>query len=71
MRVATTDPDFMRQSFESLYGEAVEGEVGRHIDNLMPPDPKWLFLSIAGIRRVDQPAIHPFPEHAVIGHHGG
>lgn len=46
-----TDPDFMRQSFESLYGEAVEGEAGRHLDNLMPPDPKgyiYQLLAFAG-----------------------
>ena len=35
-----TDPDFMRDSFSTLYGDAVDGEVGRHIDNLLPPDPK-------------------------------
>ena len=35
-----TDPEFMRESFTTLYGDAVEGEVGRHIDNLLPPDPK-------------------------------
>lgn len=35
-----SDPDFMRKSFEPLYGEAVDGEAGNHIDNLLPPDPK-------------------------------
>ncbi|NCO21755.1 MAG: alpha/beta fold hydrolase, partial [Rhodobacterales bacterium] len=35
-----TDPDFMRESFSTLYGDAVDGEVGRHIDNLLPPDPR-------------------------------
>ena len=35
-----SDPEFMRKSFESLYGEAVDGESGSHIDNLLPPDPK-------------------------------
>lgn len=35
-----SDPDFMRESFETLYGDAVEGEAGRHINNLMAPDPK-------------------------------
>jgi poly(3-hydroxyalkanoate) depolymerase len=35
-----SDPEFMRKSFESLYGEAVDGEAGSHIDNLLPPDPK-------------------------------
>ncbi|MCA8904101.1 MAG: alpha/beta fold hydrolase [Hyphomonas sp.] len=35
-----SDPDFMRDSFTTLYGDAVDGEAGRHIDNLLPPDPK-------------------------------
>ncbi len=35
-----SDPEFMRDSFSTLYGDAVDGEVGRHIDNLMAPDPK-------------------------------
>lgn len=35
-----TDPEFMRESFTTLYGDAVDGEAGRHIDSLLPPDPK-------------------------------
>lgn len=41
-----TDPDFMRESFSSLYGDAVDGEVGRHIDNLLPPDPRGYFYQL-------------------------
>jgi poly(3-hydroxyalkanoate) depolymerase len=41
-----TDPDFMRESFSTLYGDAVDGEVGRHIDNLLPPDPRGYFYQL-------------------------
>ena len=41
-----TDPDFMRDSFSTLYGDAVSGEVGQHIDNLLPPDPKGYFYQL-------------------------
>lgn len=41
-----SDPDFMRRSFESLYGEAVDEEGGHHIDNLLPPDPKGYFYQL-------------------------
>ena len=41
-----TDPDFMRDSFTTLYGDAVDGEVGRHINNLLPPDPKGYFYQL-------------------------
>ncbi|MCA8902533.1 MAG: alpha/beta fold hydrolase [Hyphomonas sp.] len=35
-----SDPEFMRDSFSTLYGDAVDGEAGRHIDSLLPPDPR-------------------------------
>ena len=41
-----TDPDFMRESFSTLYGDAVDGEVGQHINNLLPPDPKGYFYQL-------------------------
>jgi len=41
-----TDPDFMRDSFTTLYGDAVDGEVGRHINSLLPPDPKGYFYQL-------------------------
>lgn len=33
------DPNFMRDNFSTLYGDLAEGNAGRHMDNLMPPDP--------------------------------
>ncbi|WP_375210300.1 alpha/beta fold hydrolase [Hyphomonas jannaschiana] len=45
-----TDPDFMRESFSTLYGDAVDGEIGRHIDSLLPPDPRgYLYQLLAFI----------------------
>ena len=61
-----SDPEFMRKSFESLYGEAVEGEAGNHIDSLLPPDPKgyvYQLLAFMGwsslpfIRMLNMPAL--------------
>ena len=61
-----TDPEFMRESFSTLYGDAVEGEAGRHIDNLLPPDPKgyvYQLLAFVGwsslpfIRLMKMPAL--------------
>ncbi|MEL7042596.1 MAG: alpha/beta fold hydrolase [Pseudomonadota bacterium] len=34
-----TDPGFMRENFQRLYGEAADEGAGRHIDNLKPPAP--------------------------------
>ena len=61
-----TDPDFMRNSFEALYGEAVDEEAGRHINSLLPPDPKgyaYQLLAFVGwtslpfIRFLSMPAL--------------
>ena len=41
-----SDPDFMRDSFATLYGDSVDGEVGKHVDNLLPPDPKGYFYQL-------------------------
>ena len=35
-----TDPNFMRDNFATLYGDAADEAAGGHIDNLMSPDPK-------------------------------
>ena len=35
-----SDPEFMKDSFSALYGEAVDDAAGRHIDYLLAPDPK-------------------------------
>ncbi|MEP1142953.1 MAG: alpha/beta fold hydrolase [Henriciella sp.] len=34
-----TDPDYMRENFQRLYGEAADEGAGEHIDNLRPPAP--------------------------------
>ncbi|MEL7539910.1 MAG: alpha/beta fold hydrolase [Pseudomonadota bacterium] len=34
-----TDPDYMRENFQRLYGEAADEGAGQHIDNLKPPAP--------------------------------
>lgn len=34
-----TDPDYMRENFQRLYGEAADEGAGQHIENLKPPAP--------------------------------
>ena len=34
-----TDPDYMRENFQKLYGEAADEGAGQHIENLRPPAP--------------------------------
>jgi poly(3-hydroxyalkanoate) depolymerase len=34
-----TDPDYMRENFQRLYGEAADEGAGQHIENLRPPAP--------------------------------
>ncbi|MEM8617574.1 MAG: alpha/beta fold hydrolase, partial [Pseudomonadota bacterium] len=34
-----TDPDYMRENFQRLYGEAADDGAGQHIENLRPPAP--------------------------------
>ncbi len=34
-----TDPDYMRDNFQKLYGEAADEGAGQHIENLKPPGP--------------------------------
>jgi poly(3-hydroxyalkanoate) depolymerase len=46
-----TDPDFMRENFATLYGDMADDSAGRHIDGLLPPDPKgylYQLLAFAG-----------------------
>lgn len=46
-----TDPEFMRENFAKLYGDLADESAGRHIDSLMPPDPKgyiYQLLAFAG-----------------------
>ncbi|AXE64434.1 poly(3-hydroxyalkanoate) depolymerase [Hyphomonas sp. CACIAM 19H1] len=46
-----SDPEFMRENFAKLYGDAADGAAGGHIDSLMPPDPKgylYQMLAFAG-----------------------
>lgn len=46
-----TDPGFMRENFATLYGEMADGSASRHIDGLLPPDPKgyiYQLLAFAG-----------------------
>ncbi|HAY07227.1 MAG TPA: alpha/beta fold hydrolase [Hyphomonas sp.] len=46
-----TDPEFMRQNFATLYGDMADDSAGRHIDGLLPPDPKgyiYQLLAFAG-----------------------
>ncbi|MFN4024752.1 MAG: alpha/beta fold hydrolase [Hyphomonas sp.] len=61
-----TDPDFMRENFAKLYGDLADDSAGRHIDNLLPPDPKgyiYQLLAFAGwsslpfIRFLKMPAL--------------
>ena len=61
-----TDPDFMRENFAKLYGDLADESAGRHIDNLLPPDPKgyiYQLLAFAGwsslpfIRFLKMPAL--------------
>lgn len=61
-----SDPEFMRENFAKLYGDAADDSAGGHIDNLMPPDPKgYIFqlLAFAGwsslpfIRFLKMPAL--------------
>lgn len=61
-----TDPDFMRENFVKLYGDAADESAGHHIDNLLPPDPKgyiYQLLAFAGwsslpfIRFLKMPAL--------------
>lgn len=61
-----TDPDFMRENFAKLYGDAADESAGHHIDNLLPPDPKgyiYQLLAFAGwsslpfIRFLKMPAL--------------
>jgi poly(3-hydroxyalkanoate) depolymerase len=46
-----TDPEFMRENFATLYGDMADESAGRHIDGLLPPDPKgyiYQLLAFAG-----------------------
>lgn len=46
-----TDPEFMRENFATLYGDMADDSAGRHIDGLLPPDPKgylYQLLAFAG-----------------------
>jgi len=46
-----TDPEFMRENFAKLYGDAADESAGHHIDSLMSPDPKgyiYQLLAFAG-----------------------
>lgn len=46
-----TDPEFMRENFAKLYGDAADDSAGRHVDGLLPPDPKgyiYQLLAFAG-----------------------
>lgn len=45
------DPEFMRENFAKLYGDLADESAGRHIESLMPPDPKgyiYQLLAFAG-----------------------
>lgn len=61
-----SDPEFMRENFAKLYGDAADESAGGHIDSLMPPDPKgyiYQLLAFAGwsslpfIRFLKMPAL--------------
>ena len=42
------DPEFMRENFAKLYGDAADESAGNHIDGLRPPDPKgYIFQLLA------------------------
>lgn len=46
-----SDPEFMRENFAKLYGDAADEAADGHIDSLMPPDPKgyiYQLLAFAG-----------------------
>lgn len=46
-----TDPEFMRENFAKLYGDAADESAGNHVDGLLPPDPKgyiYQLLAFAG-----------------------
>jgi pimeloyl-ACP methyl ester carboxylesterase len=46
-----SDPEFMRENFAKLYGDAADESAGSHIDGLLPPDPKgyiYQLLAFAG-----------------------
>ncbi|MFN4184684.1 MAG: alpha/beta fold hydrolase [Hyphomonas sp.] len=46
-----SDPEFMRENFAKLYGDAADASAGQHINSLMPPDPKgylYQILAFAG-----------------------
>ncbi|MCU0730844.1 MAG: alpha/beta fold hydrolase [Hyphomonas sp.] len=46
-----TDPEFMRENFAKLYGDAADESAGSHVDGLLPPDPKgyiYQLLAFAG-----------------------
>jgi poly(3-hydroxyalkanoate) depolymerase len=43
-----SDPEFMRENFAKLYGDAADESAGNHIDGLRPPDPKgYIFQLLA------------------------
>lgn len=61
-----TDPEFMRENFATLYGDMADESAGRHIEGLLPPDPKgyiYQLLAFAGwsslpfIRFLKMPAL--------------
>lgn len=61
-----TDPEFMRENFAKLYGDAADESAGTHVDGLLPPDPKgyiYQLLAFAGwsslpfIRFLKMPAL--------------
>jgi len=41
-----TDPEFMRENFAKLYGDAADESAGDHIEGLRPPDPKGYFYQL-------------------------
>ncbi len=41
-----TDPEFMRENFAKLYGDAADESAGDHIDGLRPPHPKGYFYQL-------------------------
>lgn len=41
-----TDPEFMRENFATLYGDLADDSAGRHVDGLLPPDPKGYFYQL-------------------------
>ena len=63
-----TDPDYMRENFQRLYGEAADEGAGEHIENLRPPAPMgYVYQLIAFLGWSSLPFIRFLPTLVMAG----